>query len=104
MEAYVKMSSFNADDKTFLIGWFNTLKDQIKDVQTHLDKTCDELHEVDNKVVKLGVDMKNHLDDIKKVNDNKKETANRRRLNRKEIVAFGFGAVGSTVGIVSVFG
>ena len=57
-------SNMDSDDKNFFLKMFEK-------IEKHLEKTCDELHEVDKNVIKLKTDFRNHLDCAKN-NENRK--------------------------------
>ena len=57
-------SNMDSDDKNFFMKMFEK-------IEKHLEKTCDELHEVDKNVIELQSDFRNHLDCTKN-NENRK--------------------------------
>lgn len=83
-------------DKNFLLGWFEKLEKKIEGVQTHQKKTCDELDEVDKKVVKISSDMKNHLDNVQE---------KQRTSREKKAIIISVASVCSAViiGTISIF-
>jgi len=86
------------DDKNFHLGWFQKLEKKIEGVQTHQKKTCDELDEVDKKVVQLGADLNNHLENVKK-EESDKIMQQRSKRERTSLI---FGGIGVAVALISV--
>lgn len=55
-------SNMDPTDKTFFSNLLDKIERRLETIQIHQQKTCDELNDVDKKVVELKTDFKNHLD------------------------------------------
>lgn len=88
----------NKDDKNFMTGWFNSLKEQIDKLEIHQVKTCDELDTVDRNVVQLSADLKNHLDIVNKEEADKIEL----QKSSREKQAITISAISVSVAVISV--
>jgi len=88
----------NQDDKNFMTGWFNSLKEQIDKLEIHQVKTCDELDTVDKNVVQLSADLKNHLDIVNKEEADKLEL----QKSSREKQAIRISTISVSVAVISV--
>lgn len=95
------------DDRNFFIKWFNDLKKDIKEdiqeVRNHQKKTCDELDEVDKKVIGIGNDLKNHLENTKKEESKKLENQKSSREKKALTVSIISTCVAIITVVVAVF-
>ena len=82
-------------DKNFLLGWFEKLEKKIDKIEGHQKKTCDELGEVDKKVICFGKDLKNHLDNAKKEESQKLQ--NQKSSREKKALIISVFSVGAAV-------
>lgn len=56
----------NRDDKSFLTQLVQGVEKKIDNIDKHLEKTCDEVGELDKKMVRFDERLQNHLKDSEK--------------------------------------
>ncbi len=66
-------SNMDSDDKSFFMKMFEK-------IENHLEKTCDELHEVDKNVIGLQSDFRNHIENTNK----DKEDSDKKHVHKRE--------------------
>ena len=70
----------NEAEKSFFSKILDNIEKRLEKIEIHQQKTCDELDEVDKKMIGLATSFKNHLD-FNQVQDNRKFTS---KINRPQ--------------------
>lgn len=84
-------SNMDSDDKNFFIKMFEK-------IETHLEKTCDELHEVDKNVTELKTNFKNHIES----SNQDKEDRDKKHVHKREWLLVGITSIAVILAAVAI--
>jgi len=84
-------SNMDSDDKNFFMKMFEK-------IEKHLEKTCDELHEVDKNLIELKTDFRNHIE--RSTQD--KEEKNKNHVHKREWLLVGITGIAVILAAVAI--
>ncbi len=81
----------DSDDKSFFMKMFEK-------IEKHLEKTCDELHEVDINVTELKSDFRNHIERTNK----DEEARDKKHVHKREWLLVGITGLAVILAAVAI--